>query len=158
MVSCVLSAGAQQHDDAGHFADVNRRGDMGMGFDHSKTTHHFLLLKEGGAIRVEANSPEDTVSRNQIRKHLEMVASMFKAGDFSLPMFIHDTTPPGVETMKRSKDVIHYTYEETPQGAQVHIASSDASAVAAIHEFLRFQIQDHQTGDPTPERAGRCPL
>jgi hypothetical protein len=30
----------------------------------------------------------------------------------------------------------------------VSIESDDRVAVAAIHDFLRFQISEHQTGDP----------
>jgi hypothetical protein len=62
-------------------------------------------------------------------------------------MFIHGGTPPGVTTMKLMKTAIHYTYEETSSGARVRIQTSDAIGVAAIHDFLRFQILEHQTGD-----------
>jgi len=48
---------------------------------------------------------------------------MFAQGDFSLPMFIHDTVPPGVEAMKNLKDQITYTAEKTAKGAQVRIAT-----------------------------------
>jgi hypothetical protein len=34
-------------------------------------------------------------------------------------------------------------------GGRVRIHTSNARAVQAIHEFLRFQITEHQTGDPT---------
>jgi hypothetical protein len=37
---------------------------------------------------------------------------------------------------------------ELPQGAEVVISSADPKAIAAIHEFLRFQIREHRTGDP----------
>jgi hypothetical protein len=30
----------------------------------------------------------------------------------------------------------------------VSIKTANAEALAAVHEFLRFQIEDHQTGDP----------
>jgi hypothetical protein len=30
----------------------------------------------------------------------------------------------------------------------VTIATTDPKALAAVHEFLRFQISDHGTGDP----------
>ena len=72
----------------------------------------------------------------------------FLEGDFSLPMFIHDTVPPGVETMKRLKDQIVYTAEDTGEGAQVRISATNPEALIAIHEFLRFQIKDHRTNDP----------
>lgn len=83
-----------------------------------------------------------------------MIAGMFGQGDFSLPMFIHDTVPPGVEVMKRLKAQISYTAENTAQGAQVRITTSDPEALAAVHEFLRFQIKDHRTGDRTTVEPG----
>src|SRR5436309_9457506 len=43
-----------------HQADVNRHGDEVMGFDHEKTAHHFTLLPDGGEIRVQAKSRDDS--------------------------------------------------------------------------------------------------
>jgi hypothetical protein len=72
---------------------------------------------------------------------------MFGNGDFTAPMFVHDGIPPGVTTMKLLKAKIRYKYEEISSGGRVRIESSDPVALAAIHDFLRFQITDHQTGD-----------
>jgi hypothetical protein len=72
---------------------------------------------------------------------------MFGTGDFSAPMFVHDGVPPGVTTMKLMKSAIHYAYEEMPSGGRVRIKSGDSIAVASIHDFMRFQITEHQTGD-----------
>ena len=73
---------------------------------------------------------------------------MFAAGDFDAPMFIHDQTPPGVPVMRRLKAEIKYEFERTEQGARVRIKTSNQEALAAVHDFLRFQIEGHQTGDP----------
>jgi hypothetical protein len=45
------------------------------------------------------------------------------------------------------KSTITYEAENTERGAQLRITTRDAEALTAIHSFLRFQIQDHQTGD-----------
>jgi len=50
--------------------------------------------------------------------------------------------------MKKLRKKIRYDVEETPDGAYVKVSSRNPQAVAAIHNFLKFQIQDHQTGDP----------
>ena len=94
-------------------AHMNERGEQGMGFSQSKTTHHFYLTKTGGAIQVEANDPEDTVSRDQIRQHFRHIAIMFAEGNFEIPMFVHDQEPPGVVEMQKLKTAIKYRYEET---------------------------------------------
>jgi len=140
LVVGVVCANAQHQD-------VNRRGDKVMGFSHAKTTHHFSLKTDGGVIQVEANDAGDTASRDQIRQHLKHIAKKFSEGDFSAPMFIHARTPPGAPTMKRLKAEIKYQFEELERGAQVRISTDNAEAIEAIHEFLRFQIKDHQTGD-----------
>ena len=126
---------------------MNERGDQVMGFDHMKTTHHFRLFADGGAIEVAANSSQDVESRDQIRMHLGHIAKMFAEGNFNAPMLIHDQTPPSVPTMKKLKSDIQYKFEETEQGALVRITTRNPEALHAIHEFLRFQIKEHKTGD-----------
>jgi hypothetical protein len=140
-------ASSSHECDGAHFDGVNERGDKGMGFSHKMTHHHFYLLSDGGAIEVEANKPEDAVSREVIRQHMTQIAAMFTNGDFSLPMFIHATEPPGMKTMQKLKRTIVYSAESTRLGAQVRIKSNDPEALEAIHEFLRFQISEHRTGD-----------
>ncbi len=80
--------------------------------------------------------------------HLAHIATLFAAGDFNIPMLIHDRVPPGVPAMHKFKSAIKYRYEKTWRGGRVHITTSNPDALAAIHEFLCFQITDHQTGDP----------
>jgi hypothetical protein len=139
-----------------HQHEVMKHGDLAMGFSHAKTTHHFRLFKDGGAIEVEANDPKDTASREQIREHLTHIAAMFSAGNFESPMFTHGTTPPGVPTMAHLRDQIDYRYEETEKGAKVRITATNGQATDAIHAFLLFQIVDHQTGD-SPDISGEVP-
>ena len=136
-----------QHDQHDHHAEVNKRGDKTMGFSHTNTTHHFRLFEDGGAIEVEANDPNDADSRAKIQKHLHKIAEMFAAGNFEMPMAIHDQVPPGVPAMVSLKAEIAYKYDDTERGGRVRIITKSAEARAAVHEFLRFQIQDHNTGD-----------
>lgn len=135
---------------ASHHSDVEKHGDQAMGFPHDQTTHHFLQRPDGGAIEIMANDPADQANTSAIRGHLSHIAASFADGDFSKPMFIHDGVPPGVTTMKLLKAKIRYHYEEISSGARVRIESDDPLALAAIHDFLRFQIAEHQTGD-SPE-------
>ena len=139
----------EQH--AGHHAVVESHGDRAMGFPHDATTHHFRLMFNGGVIEVSANNPDDITNTQAIRLHLKHIATMFSDGDFSTPMFIRDGVPPGTTSIKLMKAAIHYTYEEMPSGGRVRIQANDPIAVAAIHDFLRFQITEHQTGDSLKE-------
>src|SRR5512146_1852872 len=115
----VSSSQPQQHEhehsmsgmqDGKHYEDVNKHGDMAMGFSHMKTTHHFGLTPAGGFIEVQANDPNDAVSRGQIRAHLQQISKAFKGGDFSAPEMTHSRVPPGVPTMQRLKGEISYKY------------------------------------------------
>ena len=73
----------------------------------------------------------------------------FAAGDFGVPTSIHARVPPGVPVMKERKGAIRYAYSPTDRGGQVRISTADEKAREAVHAFLRFQIEDHGTGDPT---------
>jgi len=138
------------HDQhAAHHATVEKNGDQAMGFPHDKTTHHFRVSSDGGSIEVTVNDSNDKANLDAIRSHLSHIATMFSNGDFSTPMFIHDGIPPGVTTMKLMKSAIRYTYEEMPSGGRIQLRSDDRIGVASIHDYLRFQITDHQTGDRT---------
>jgi hypothetical protein len=72
---------------------------------------------------------------------------MFAEGNFKAPMLIHDQEPPGVPVMQRLKSEIKYNFEKTEGGARVRISTENPEALLAIHEFLRFQIREHKTGD-----------
>ena len=137
-----------QHQSQHQMDEMNKRGDKHMGFDHLKTTHHFLLANDGGSISVEANDVKDSESRDQIRRHLRHIAMMFGEGNFEVPMLIHEKTPPGSEAMKQLKSEIGYEFIETERGASIKISTTNEQAVKAIHEFLTFQITEHKTGDP----------
>ncbi|HKB70145.1 MAG TPA: hypothetical protein VKH46_04825 [Thermoanaerobaculia bacterium] len=150
---CPMAAGdSAAHGHAGSSAS---RADEGMGFSQAKTTHHFRLCADGGSIEVTANDPADEDSRGQIRKHLAHIRKMFAAGNFSIPMFVHDGIPPGTATMKRRASVIRYRYEDIAGGGRVRLSTGDPDALDAIHDFLRFQIVEHETGDPTEVVEGR---
>jgi len=75
------------------------------------------------------------------------MAQLFSNGDFTAPILIHSQTPPGVPVMKRLKAEIKYRVEETARGGRVLITTSNPDALGAVHEFLRFQISEHATGD-----------
>ena len=150
--SMVASAGqsaAPTQTTAERHQGVAMRGDHAMGFSHEATTHHFRLYRIGGAIEVFANNPADSATRDEIRMHLSHIVKLFSAGDFNIPMFIHDTMPPGAATMSKRRAQIRYRYQETERGGRIDITTSDWQALQAVHAFLRFQISDHQTGDIT---------
>ena len=136
-----------------HHASLERRGEMVMGFDQKKTTHHFLLFSDGGAIDVSVKDPSDTKNRDAIRSHLRHIATLFADGNFEAPMLVHDSpNVPGTKGMAARKSAITFKSVETPNGSRVDIITTDPEALEAVHAFLKFQIADHATGDPVTIR------
>ena len=132
---------------------LKHRGAAAMGFDQDKTAHHFLLFDDGGAIDISVKDATDATNRDAIRAHLPHIAQLFGAGDFATPMFVHDTKQvPGVAVLSAKKAAVRYAYVETPRGGRVDIVTTDVEAIKALHDFLRFQISDHKTGDSLTPR------
>ena len=50
--------------------------------------------------------------------------------------------------MRKLKSQIEYRFEKIDQGGRVRITSGNPQAIKAVHDFLKFQILDHRTGDP----------
>ena len=152
------------------------RGAKVMGFDQDKTSHHFYLHEDGGAIDIGVKDPKDEAIIHAIRIHLQKVASDFSQGDFSMPHEIHPpaahaadhrvmghgATPPathsgrgdmsalfvpGAAKLSQLKGELRYAFSPTARGGRVDIRTTHADALAALHEFLRFQITEHFTGD-----------
>jgi hypothetical protein len=130
-----------------HPSSLDERGAHVMGFDQQRTTHHFYLYPDGGAIDLSATDPNDQADIKAARAHLPHIAKMFGEGDFSGPVLVHATNVPGTAELGRLKDRLSYRYEETPRGGRVNIVTADPEALSALHTFLRFQIADHKTGD-----------
>ncbi|MGA1999754.1 MAG: hypothetical protein ABSG52_07165 [Terriglobales bacterium] len=148
-----LLAFAQESEHTHHHDAVNARGEKAMGFSQTATTHHFTLLPDGGYVQVQANDADDTMDRDHIRVHLQVQSKRFAAGDFSNSEQTHARVLPGTPQMQTLKSAITYKYEEIERGARLLISSKDAAAVSAIHDFLKFQIEDHKTGDPATVKA-----
>lgn len=103
---------------ANHQAMVMENGEKAMGFSQTATTHHFLLMKNGGAIQVEANDPSDKINRDAVRSHLIEIAKQFSAGIFTTPFAVHGQIPPGVPVMDELKKTssINTKKQRTEQG------------------------------------------
>ena len=128
-------------------AELKKRGAVAMGFDQNTTTHHFKLYETGGAIEVVANDPADNPTVGQVREHLKEIASGFARGDFGKALVTHGELPPGVQAMQERTNALTFRFEDTGAGGRVRITASDGKAKDAVHEFLRYQIREHATGD-----------
>jgi hypothetical protein len=156
LVAVLVAPGlhAQAHTThAGHtpksdsaFAQVQERGRAVMGVDQYTSTHVFESLPDGGRIVLQRN-PEDPVGESTIRAHLRDIRVRFERGDFSLPGMVHGMAEvPGTKVMAARKRRIRYQVKDLPRGGEVRIVTTDAAALAAVHEFLAFQRMDHRAG------------
>lgn len=111
-------------------------------------THHFTVLATGGIIEITADAKDGEAASARIVAHLSDISRRFKAGDFGIPEATHGVMPPGAAEMGAARDRIEYRFEPIPDGGRVHITTSDRDALAAVHTFLRYQIQEHRTHTP----------
>ena len=128
--------------------ELKNRGAAAMGFDQETTTHHFLLSETGGRIEVVVNDAADVKGRDQIRTHLREIAADFASGNFAKPFMTHGEVPQGMKTMQARMNTLSFTYEDRTDGGIVRLSTPDAKTRRAVHDFLRYQIREHATGDP----------
>jgi hypothetical protein len=124
------------------FAGVQSRGQVAMGVDQYTSTHIFEPLADGGRIELQRDD-QDSIGTIQIQQHLRQIAASFAAGDFRLPGFVHARIVPGAGVMAARRAEISYAIEDLPRGAALRLRSASPAVVRAIHDFLRFQRQDH---------------
>jgi len=122
---------------------MQSRGAHVMGVDQYTSAHVFEDLPDGGRVVLERDDAVDTVAIATIRAHLRDIEAAFRAGDFTKPFEVHAQTVPGTGVMAARRSAITYDEIDRPRGGEVRIKSGDPGAVAAIHEFLAFQRQQH---------------
>jgi hypothetical protein len=125
------------------FAGVQSRGRAAMGVDQYTSTHVFAPLPDGGRVELQRDAP-DSAGRARILAHLEEIAGRFRAGDFTVPGFVHAREVPGTAVMAARRSEIRYEVESLPRGGALRLTTGDSGAVAAIHQFLAFQRRDHR--------------
>jgi len=99
--------------------------------------------RAGGRVVLDHDTSADTLGVALIRQHMRDIAVAFEAGDFTKPFQVHAEAVPGTSVMAARRGGISYQEIDRPRGAEVRIRTSDAAAVAAIHEFLAFQRDAH---------------
>lgn len=152
LLSCLLGAACARGGTAGSavpgpagsgFEGVQERGAAAMGVDQSTSSHVFESLPDGGRI-VLRRDVDDPAGVETIRAHMREIAHRFALGDFALPALVHDRPVPGTDVMAERRALIRYEASDLPRGGQVRITTSDPAALAAVHQFLAFQRQDHR--------------
>src|SRR5215208_5565355 len=109
------------------YAGVQARGAVAMGVNQYTSRHVFEPLSDGGRIELERQAA-DSAGAEQIREHMQLIATRFAAGDFTLPGFVHARGVPGTEVMSARRGAIAYAVETLPRGAALWSAPRSGPA------------------------------
>jgi DNA replication protein DnaD len=123
--------------------EMIERGDIAMGFNQNKITHHFVATPDGGKIIITSLNSTDRQTINQIKNHILDIQKEFSEGNFTKPFFIHAQEVPGAEIMSEKKDLIKYSIQETNNGSSLLLSTNDKELVDAIKHFMQFQTRQH---------------
>src|SRR5438552_7274694 len=128
---------------AAELAATQSPGARVMGVDQYTSAHIFEHLPDGGPVILDRDDASDTAAIATIRAHMHDIVAAFRAGDFTKPFAVHAQTVPGTAVMRARRAAIRYEPVDRPRGGEERIRSNDPVAVAAIHEFLAFQREQH---------------
>lgn len=141
---CTSSEAGTQPEDAA-FDALQARGAEAMGVDQYTSTHIFDALADGGRIELQRDV-DDPAGVGAIRAHMAGIAEAFGSGDFTVPAFVHAQEVPGAAVMAALGERIAFEYRELPRGGELRLITTDPEALAAIHDFMAFQREEHRAG------------
>jgi hypothetical protein len=119
------------------------RGDIAMGFNQNKITHHFAATPDGGKIIITELNGSDKQTIDEIKNHTLDIQKEFSQGNFSRPFFIHARDVPGTKVMSDKKDLIKYDISGLRNGSILALTTNDKQLVDAINQFMKFQASQH---------------
>lgn len=126
------------------FATVQERGKAVMGVDQYTSKHVFEDLPDGGRVVLEMKDVADTAEIAIIRAHMQEILKDFRSGNFTKPFQVHAMDVPGTDVMRTGAARINYSVVDRPRGAELRMATTDSTVLAAIRKFLEFQRSDHR--------------
>ena len=106
-----------------------------MGVDQYSSHHVFKDMPDGDRVVLMRDS-SNAKGVHVLRAHLERVVEAFERGDFRLPGNVLASEVPATREMAVRRTRIMYTLKNRAGSGAIHIHSTDADAVRAIHAFL----------------------
>jgi hypothetical protein len=119
------------------------------GFDSDRVTRHFYVLKNGGAVEITAKDPNDEATTKAIQAHLKKESEQLAKGNFEIVSGIYGRTPESAPQLKKLRDEITYAMVPQENGGVLRMLTVNPTAKTAVHDYLRFQIDQWKSGDPT---------
>jgi DNA-binding transcriptional regulator GbsR (MarR family) len=119
------------------------RGDIAMGFNQNKITHHFVATPDGGKIMITALNGSDKRTIDEIKNHTLDIQKEFSERNFTKPFFIHAQEVPGTKVMSEKKDLIKYNIRNLNNGSSLQLTTNDKELIDSITQFMEFQAREH---------------
>ena len=122
-------------------------------YDRHRVVHHFYLYPDGGMMTLVVTDPADTETRKAVRTFVQRVSQLMVMGNLALLRDQFGQGVPGLDRIAeaRARKATITVRSSTPdEGSQIIFSTADPVTIQALHEFLRFQIDDLKTGD-SPE-------
>lgn len=118
--------------------------------DESKIERHYWLLKNGGAIEMICKAPCEDATQKSIQNYLDSLSKSFEKGAFDAEFVNGASAPEALATLKKLRDEV--TFHAAPSsevGYSLRMLTVNPQARDAIYEFIRYEVTNRKTGDPT---------
>lgn len=119
------------------------------GFDSERVNRHFYVLKNGGAVEITAKDSGDEATIKAIQTYLKKESDLWTKGNFETVTAVYGRPAEGTVQLKKLRDDVTFAVVPEENGAVIRMLTVNPTAKAAIHDYLRFQIDQLKTGDPT---------
>jgi hypothetical protein len=129
-------------------SDINARFSKSLGTDANRIFQHYYLVKNGGVIEFTAKDPADNASVAAVQKYLATQKDLFEKGKNEGDADVHGKIADGVPVLKKLRNEITFFTVKNEDGAVLRMFSTNDQARQAIQDFIKFQINEHKTGDP----------
>jgi hypothetical protein len=119
-------------------------------YDRHRVVHHFYLYPDGGMMTLTVGDPSDAETRKAVRAYVQRVSQLMVLGDLVRLRDQFGEGVPGLERIaeaRRRKATITVRSSAPDEGSQIIFTTADPAALQGVHDFLRFQITDLNTGD-----------
>ncbi len=137
LMNCANLPAATQQERVHHMAHSV------MNFDIAKTVHIFIMTESGGVQKVITRDPDAADQIPLIQQHLKHEAAKFQQGDYSDPSKLHGAGMPGLKDLQAGASLVHVSYADLPNGAEITFETTDLHLLTALHRWFGAQLSEH---------------
>jgi len=117
--------------------------------DESKIERHYWLLKNGGAIEFICKAPCDSSTQASIQGYLDSLGKAFEKGSFDAEFVSGSNAPETLATLRKLREEVTFQSASSEVGYSLRMLTVNPQAREAIYDFIRYEITNRKTGDPT---------